>query len=242
MKLKNGFSLVELLVVVAIIGVLAGVGVVGYDRYVENTKTKVLLQNYETVSRAVSFELLVANNALNSAIDEVQSDGTATGNKINSDTTCNNFLFSVKEHFTKFKNPWLLTWESISVDTIGQSKHRQGQIQLVCYSQFGNFGNGGGCPIGKSACRVLVISYLKDRGRWNTTDGLCDGTMAPGTTDLTETQSDCVYIKFFGGNKRATQAAAQADCGNPSPWYITNNTISTDAGAACNGSAGTPCS
>ena len=86
MKLKNGFSLVELLVVVAIIGVLAGVGVVGYDRYVENTKTKVLLQNYETVSRAVSFELLVANNALNSAIDEVQSDGTATGNKINSDT------------------------------------------------------------------------------------------------------------------------------------------------------------
>jgi len=29
---QKGFSLVELLVVVAIIGVLAGVGIVGYDR------------------------------------------------------------------------------------------------------------------------------------------------------------------------------------------------------------------
>jgi len=238
---EKGFSLVELLVVVAIIGVLAGVGVVGYDRYVENTRTKVALQNYETVSRAVSFELVVANNGLNSAINEVQSDGTATGNKINKDTACNNFLFSVKEHFAKFKNPWQPTWEAITVDTVGQAVHRQGQIQLVCYSMFGNFGNGGGCPIGKDACRILVINYLKDRGRWNTTDGLCGGTMAPGTTDLTETKSDCVYIKFFGGNKRATQAAAQADCDNPNPWYIQNNTVSTDAGGRCNGSAGTPC-
>ena len=42
---KKGFSLVELLVVVAIIGVLAGVGIVGYDRYVENAKRKVFDQN-----------------------------------------------------------------------------------------------------------------------------------------------------------------------------------------------------
>lgn len=42
---QKGFSLVELLVVVAIIGVLASVGIVGYDRYVENAKRKVLLQN-----------------------------------------------------------------------------------------------------------------------------------------------------------------------------------------------------
>jgi len=32
--LQKGFSLVELLVVVAIIGVLAGIGIVGYNSYI----------------------------------------------------------------------------------------------------------------------------------------------------------------------------------------------------------------
>jgi len=73
--MNKGFSLVELLVVVAIIGVLAGVGVVGYDRYVENTRTKVLIQNYNTVKRAVEFEFTVANNGLSSAIKEFNQRG-----------------------------------------------------------------------------------------------------------------------------------------------------------------------
>ena len=35
---EKGFSLIELLVVVAIIGVLAAVGVVGYQGYIDSTK------------------------------------------------------------------------------------------------------------------------------------------------------------------------------------------------------------
>ena len=31
---KSGFSLIELLVVVAIIGILAGIGIVGYQAYI----------------------------------------------------------------------------------------------------------------------------------------------------------------------------------------------------------------
>lgn len=57
--MQKGFSLVELLVVVAIIGVLAGVGVVGYDRYVENAKMKVFEQNVQTILKAVDFEYTV---------------------------------------------------------------------------------------------------------------------------------------------------------------------------------------
>ena len=70
MKKQKGFSLVELLVVVAIIGVLASVGVVGYDRYVDNTKRKVLLQNYDKIKRFMETEMIIVANGLGSAVDE----------------------------------------------------------------------------------------------------------------------------------------------------------------------------
>ena len=75
MKKQKGFSLVELLVVVAIIGVLASVGVVGYDRYVDNTKRKVLLQNYDKIKRFMETEMIIVANGLGSAVDEYV-DGT----------------------------------------------------------------------------------------------------------------------------------------------------------------------
>ena len=56
----------------------------------------------------------------------IDADGNTTTNAsdqrfISEDTTCNNFAFSVKEHFKHFKNPHKQEWESVTVDTVGQA-------------------------------------------------------------------------------------------------------------------------
>ena len=64
-KSEKGFSLIELLVVVAIIGVLAAVGVVGYQGYIDSTKKSVTENN----AKAVHQWLLNAKTIRSAGID-----------------------------------------------------------------------------------------------------------------------------------------------------------------------------
>ena len=83
---KKGFSLVELLVVVAIIGVLAGVGIVAYNNYIDDAETKVVEANAKLLAKKLSAEraknrTATVDTLLQAGIDEIIAGG-AKGNSI----------------------------------------------------------------------------------------------------------------------------------------------------------------
>ena len=119
--LQKGFSLVELLVVVAIIGVLAGVGIVGYQGYTDSAKERVAVANYNSVKRFIDTELVLLNNNIQTTSASIKSyDTNCTKTTAFYNNTANNaannlgaFLQGIQCYFeitngygSAFKNPY----------------------------------------------------------------------------------------------------------------------------------------
>ena len=141
--LQKGFSLVELLVVVAIIGVLAGVGIVGYQSYTDSAKERVAIANFNSVKRFMETELTLLNNniqTVSGAINSFDTDCASTTTAYDSeasDKEIGKFLngavcyFATDGYGNVFKNPYDPAGGSQVVYNQAASALKKGQINIV---------------------------------------------------------------------------------------------------------------
>ena len=74
---EKGFSLIELLVVVAIIGILAAVGIVAYSGYTASAKVNASKNNHSTIVKFISAEKTKCDTGASTLMGVVTTAGAA---------------------------------------------------------------------------------------------------------------------------------------------------------------------